>query len=172
MFRMFNFVRSRKNNVCAYIVCISRTRSRVGIPHSHEITIESCCTSRSVKISQPPEAFILQDWLCFKYICILTQFCDVHDGELYTSTRAQSALHKAEYFFCLGQRCCSVSPRLPSWLPSRMALHWGIGQLRNLQDCEWMRNSPDGFANLATARSFYIAGLAVLQIYLHLDTFQ
>ena len=118
MFRMFNFVRSRKNNVCAYIVCISRTRSRVGIPHSHEITIESCCTSRSVKISQPPEAFILQDWLCFKYICILTQFCDVHDGELYTSTRAQSALHKAEYFFCLGQRCCSVSPRLPSWLPS------------------------------------------------------
>ena len=91
MFRMFNFVRSRKNNVCAYIVCISRTRSRVGIPHSHEITIESCCTSRSVKISQPPEAFILQDWLCFKYIFILTHFSDVHDGELHLDACSISA---------------------------------------------------------------------------------
>lgn len=56
-----------------------------------------------LQILQPPEAFILQDWLCFNY----------------TSTRAQSALHKAEYFFVLASvaallvRHCHLGCRRP-----------------------------------------------------------
>ena len=44
-----------------------------------------------LQILQPPEAFILQDWLCFKYVFILTQFCDVHDGELHLDACSISA---------------------------------------------------------------------------------
>ena len=74
--------------------------------------------------------FILQDWLCFNY----------------TSTRAQSALHKAEYFFVLASvaallvRHCHLGCRRPQ-PQARHRPSQGNGTLTLTWFCEIVANA-------------------------------